>query len=222
MPRALQAEPHPAPGGRVPNAAWSRLAASGSDPAAATSHSDLRRQPLARPGGEGGRPGRDRRGSRARRDRARRGGRSGRRPRRPRRRAPSRAAARLRCRRRTRRSRRWSPAAGRSGRRRARPRGGGARCRRRIRGRARRPRDFRNRSRSIPARAAAGASALRRRKRRLVAVDHLQELQHRLVVLVLVRDQHLVDESVAELLLVRIVEIDPSSTSRARSRTSAM
>ena len=33
---------------------------------------------------------------------------------------------------------------------------------------------------------------------RLVAVDHLQQLQHRLVVLELVREQHLVDEPFAQ------------------------
>ena len=57
---------------------------------------------------------------------------------------------------------------------------------------------------------------------RLVAVDHLQELQHRLVVLVLVRDQHLVDEAAGEHLVVGVLELDPSSTSMVRARTSAM
>ena len=45
--------------------------------------------------------------------------------------------------------------------------------------------------------------------RKLVAVDHLQELEHRLVVLVLVRDQHLVDEPVAEArVLGALVDVD--------------
>ena len=43
---------------------------------------------------------------------------------------------------------------------------------------------------------------------RLVALDHLQQLQHRLVVLVLVREQHLVDESVAQKRFGGVVEVD--------------
>jgi hypothetical protein len=43
---------------------------------------------------------------------------------------------------------------------------------------------------------------------RLVALDHLQQLQHRLVVLVLVRKQQLVDEAVVEQAVLRVVEVD--------------
>lgn len=45
--------------------------------------------------------------------------------------------------------------------------------------------------------------------RRRIAVDHLQRLQHRLVVLVLVGDQHLVDEAVAKHGIVAIGKFDP-------------
>ena len=58
----------------------------------------------------------------------------------------------------------------------------------------------------------------------LVAVDHLQQLQHRLVVLELVREQHLVDEAFAQQRFLRVgARYRPSSsTSSVRSRTSAM
>ncbi len=47
------------------------------------------------------------------------------------------------------------------------------------------------------------------RPQRLVAVDHLQQLQHRLVVLVLVREQHLVDEAFPQKgILGRRGEVD--------------
>ena len=81
---------------------------------------------------------------------------------------------------------------------RARPRGAGARCRRRS------PPAGAPISCSPPATATISGPVgdrLGRRRRvaldRLVALDHLQQLQHRLVVLVLVGDQHLVDEAVA-------------------------
>ena len=43
---------------------------------------------------------------------------------------------------------------------------------------------------------------------RLVALDHLQELEHRLVVLVLVGEQHLVDEPVRKKRLVAALEVN--------------
>ena len=44
---------------------------------------------------------------------------------------------------------------------------------------------------------------------RLVALDHLEELKHRLVVLVLVGDQKLVDEAVAKQRVIGALEVDP-------------
>ena len=76
-----------------------------------------------------------------------------------------------------------------------------ARCRRRSRARERRSRTRRPRSRPSPgphrahSTPACGPKRVRTRSRRqLVAVDQLQQLQHRLVVLQLVGEQHLVDE----------------------------
>ncbi len=41
-----------------------------------------------------------------------------------------------------------------------------------------------------------------------VAVDHLQQLQHGLVVLMLVGEQHLVDEAVLDQRIAGVVELD--------------
>jgi hypothetical protein len=43
---------------------------------------------------------------------------------------------------------------------------------------------------------------------RLVALDHLQQLEHRLVVLVLVREDQVVDEAIEEQAVVLVVEVD--------------
>jgi hypothetical protein len=42
----------------------------------------------------------------------------------------------------------------------------------------------------------------------LVALDHLQQLKHRLVVLLLVGEEHLVDEAVTKQRIVGVVELD--------------
>ena len=44
---------------------------------------------------------------------------------------------------------------------------------------------------------------------RLVALDHLEELEHRFVVLVLVSEDQLVDEPFCEQPVVRVLELDP-------------
>ena len=68
-----------------------------------------------------------------------------------------------------------------------------------------------------------GAEPRSTARRQLVALDQLQQLQHRLVVLQLVGEQHLVDEPVPQQRVLGVgADLDPSSTSRVRSRTSAM
>ncbi len=74
----------------------------------------------------------------------------------------------------------------------------------RLRSRTARPRRRPSRD---PSAAAAGAPTGPIEARPRVSVDELQQLQHRLVVLVLVRDQHLVDEAAGEQRLGLVLEV---------------
>ena len=125
-----------------------------------------------------------------------------------RRRAPSRAAVPLRSRRRNSAKSALETGGGRSRTARSRPVGRGARCRTRSHRRRLRRVEAAGDRDHVRARSAGAGPGAAGRERWLVAVDHLQQLQHRFVVLMLVRDQHLVGEAGPEDRILRVVEVE--------------